>query len=236
MGPLQEGKSSTLVWFISPDFIFLVVFLLFFKTGSWQLQSQEEDHDYPVCLQQAVRTELVFILTTSLQRGQERCCPRAHSLCTQQVNMFRGYFLLKQIGGGQYNMLQPLKSERCWFPQRLYCRASAQSSFHHMPHGHHSVHYHFTPSLEERPVWANPSSWLLVSRWNLSQPIPPWQYAETSPASQQLELLVWVVELSPVPCCGEKHARLTTRLQSFWQSPQDVTAWESPHHPPKMYL
>lgn len=177
MAPQQEGKSSTHMQLLFPDFIFLVVFLFFFKTGSWQLQSQEEHHDYPVCLQQAVRTEVVFILTTSLQREQQRCCPQAHSLCTQQMNMFGGYFLLKQIGGGQ-----PSKSERCWFPQRLHYRVSAQSSLHHMPHGHHSVHYHFTPSLEERPVWANPSSWLLVSRWNLSQSIPSWQYAKTSPA------------------------------------------------------
>lgn len=35
-----------------------------------------------------------------------------HKTCAQ-MNMFRGYFLLKQIRGGQYNMPESSKRERC---------------------------------------------------------------------------------------------------------------------------
>lgn len=52
-----------------------------------------------------------------------------------------------KAGGRQYNTLQSLRRERCWFPQRLYYRTSAQSSWHLVPLPS-SVICHFTPSLE----------------------------------------------------------------------------------------
>lgn len=45
-------------------------------------------------------------------REDRRDAALRHTACAQ-MNMFGGYFLLKQVGGGQYNMLQSLKRERC---------------------------------------------------------------------------------------------------------------------------
>lgn len=146
---------------------------------------------HEVCKSYKVERNIMIIKPAHNRQWEQRRCWSSKPasidatlrLYAEQINTFSDYFLLQQIGEGQYNMSQSLKRKRCWFPQRPYSRASTQSILHFMPHGHHPAHY-FTLSLEEEDLSEQiPPFWLLVWQWNLSQTFPPWQHAESRPAS-----------------------------------------------------